>query len=265
MDSNTHSTQPRQPPQPPGTPGPPEGPELPVLPDGLAGLAAVVDELADQDLDRLSDRVRAERVQGLRWLVDRLEGQWLKELAGVDARGAAGADQDQHAGSTAGWLRNRLRMGAGAARNAIRTARALFCGPQHQTAQALTDGVLSPAHARVLAQGTRHLPDPVTREAEPVLVETAARVDPPRLRQAVGYLLEVADPEGADAARQRRHERRGLWLVPTLDDMVAVNGLLEPEAGQTVMAAMVANAPPTPRPSWPGGPWRPVGCPRPVG
>ena len=71
MDSNTHSN---QPPQPPGTPGPPEGPELPVLPDGLAGLAAVVDELADQDLDRLSDRVRAERVQGLRWLVDRLEG-----------------------------------------------------------------------------------------------------------------------------------------------------------------------------------------------
>jgi len=209
-----------------------------VLPDGLAGLAAVVDELADQDLDRLSDRVRAERVQGLRWLVDRLEGQWLKELAGVDARGAAGADQDQHAGSTAGWLRNRLRMGAGAARDAVRTARALFCGPLHQTAQALTDGVLSPAHARVLAQGTRQLPDRVVMEAEPVLLETAARVDPPRLRQAVGYLLQVADPDGADAARERRHARRGLWLSPTLDGMVAVDGLLEAEAGHTVLAAL---------------------------
>src|SRR5215212_10886265 len=107
MDSNTDSA---QPPQPPGPPGPPEGPELPALPDDLAGLAAVVDELADQDLDRLSDRVRAERVQGLRWLVDRLEGQWLKELAGVDARGAAGADRDQHAPATASWLRQRLRL-----------------------------------------------------------------------------------------------------------------------------------------------------------
>jgi hypothetical protein len=84
MYSNTHSTHPPQ---------PPEGPELPVVPDDLAGLTAVVDELAGQDLDRLSDTRRAERVQGLRWLVDRLEGQWLKELAGVDARRAAGADQ----------------------------------------------------------------------------------------------------------------------------------------------------------------------------
>jgi hypothetical protein len=63
-------------------------------------------------------------------------------------------------------------------------------------------------------------------------------LDPPRLRQAAGYLLEVADPDGADAARQHRHQRRGLWLSPTWDGMVAVNGLLEPEAGHTVLAAL---------------------------
>jgi hypothetical protein len=209
-----------------------------VVPDDLAGLAAVVDEFADQDLDRLSDTRRAERVQGLRWLVDRLEGQWLKELAGVDAHGVAGADQAQQAGSTAGWLRNQLRMGAGAARDAVRTARALFRGPLRGTAQALTSGVISSAHARVLAQGTRHLPDQVAAEAEPVLLEAATRLDPPLLRQAVGYLLAVADPDAADAARQHRHERRGLWLSPTLDNMVAVDGLLEPEAGHIMMAAL---------------------------
>ena len=71
-----------------------------------------------------------------------------------------------------------------------------------------------------------------------MLLETAARVDPPRLRQAVGYLLQVADPDGADAARERRHARRGLWLSPTLDGMVAVDGLLEGEAGHTVLAAL---------------------------
>jgi hypothetical protein len=47
----------------------------------------------------------------------------------VDARGAAGADQGVQAGSTAGWLRARLRMGAGAAASRVRTARALFRGP----------------------------------------------------------------------------------------------------------------------------------------
>src|SRR5919107_5640487 len=203
MDSNTHSTQPPEPlghPEPLGPLERPEPPELPErpgwreppeLPEDLAELAAVVDKLAGQDLDRLSGPVRAQRTQGLRWLVDRLEGQWLKELAGVDALGAAGADQDAPAPSTASWLRQRLRMGAGAAHDAVRTARALFCGPLTGTAAALTSGQLSAAHARVLANGTRHLPDQITADAEPVLLEAAARLDPPRLRQAVGYLVEV--------------------------------------------------------------------------
>jgi hypothetical protein len=229
MDSNTHSTgsvEPRDSLTPPGPP------------DGLAGLIAVVDELAAQDLERLSATVRAERVLALRQLADRLDGQWLQELAGVDARGAAGADHDQPALSTASWLRTRLRLGTGAAREAVRTARALFCGPLPATAAALTAGAISPAHARVLTQGTHQLPPQVATDAEPVLLETAQRLDPPRLRQAVGHLLLVADPEGADRERERRHERRGLWLSPTFDGMVAVDGLLEPEAGHTVLAAL---------------------------
>src|SRR5512132_4142703 len=115
MDPNTHST---------GSP------------DGLTALAATVDRLAAQDLHGLADAVRAERVLELRRLLDRLEGHWLHELAGVDARGAAGAEQDVQAGSTAGWLRARLRMGAGAASSAVRTARALFGGPLPATAKA---------------------------------------------------------------------------------------------------------------------------------
>ena len=62
-------------------------------------------------------------------LVDRLEGQWLKDLAGVDARGAAGADQGQEFGSTAGWLRNRLHLSDRAASRHVRTARALSAAP----------------------------------------------------------------------------------------------------------------------------------------
>jgi hypothetical protein len=90
MNSNKCSREHRD--QPPGAP------------DGLAALAAVVDELATQDLTGLPDPVRAERVLSLRCLVDRLEGQWLSELAGVDACGAAGADQGVPAPSTASWL-----------------------------------------------------------------------------------------------------------------------------------------------------------------
>src|SRR6266508_4326105 len=96
---------------------------------GLAPLAAAVDALAAEDLTRLPDGEAAARVLVLRRLLDRLEGQWLRELAGVDGRGAASAEDGTPADSTAGWLRGRLRLGGGAARQAVRTARALFRGP----------------------------------------------------------------------------------------------------------------------------------------
>jgi len=78
-----------------------------------------------------------------------------------------------------------------------------------------------------------------------VLVEAARRLDPPQLRRLVGHLGQVADPDGADRAAERRHDRRGLWLSPTWEGMVAVKGLLEPEAGHTVLAALEPLARPT--------------------
>jgi hypothetical protein len=132
----------------------------------------------------------------------------------------------------------RLRLGAGAAASAVRTARALFRGPLAATAAALTSGELSSAHAAVVASGTHTLPEHLTGEAEPVLVEAARRLDPPRLRRVLGHLQLVADPDGADRDRERRHQRRGLWLAPTFEGMVAVDGLLEPEAGHTLLAAL---------------------------
>jgi hypothetical protein len=227
MDPNTHST------QPPG--------ERPARqPEELAAVATDLGVLAAQDLDRLSEAVRAERVLALGRLADRLHGQWLRELAALDAAGAAGAElaQPAPAPSTASWLRHRLRMGSGAAHSAVRCARALFRGPLPQTGQALVAGELSVAHAKVLADGTHALPTQVVAEAEPVLLEAASRLDPPKLRQAVGWLCQVADPDGADRQAERRHERRGLWLSPTWEGMVAVDGLLEPEAGHTLLAAL---------------------------
>ena len=225
MESNTYSTEQLS--------RPSAGP-----PDGLTALAAAVDQLATEDLTCLPEAERAQRILGWRQLLDRQEGLWLKELAAVDAAGAAGAEQGVQAGSTAGWLRARLRMSAGAASRAVRTARALFRGPLAQTGQALTNGEVSVAHATVLSVGTQDLPAHVTVEAEPVLLDAARRLDPHRLRQVVGHLQLVADPDRADHQTQRRHERRGLWTSPTLDGMVALDGLLDPEAGQILLSAL---------------------------
>jgi Domain of unknown function (DUF222)/HNH endonuclease len=207
-------------------------------PSGLGLLVAAVEELATEDLTRLPDSEAAQRVLVLRRLVDRLEGQWLRELAGVDGRGAAGADQDTHADSTAGWLRGRLRAGRTQASGWVHTARALFRGPLGGTGQALAAGDISPRHAAVLAAGTADLPPGTAAAAEPELLTLAERLDPPQLRKVVAHLREVADPDGADERIQRQHARRGLWVSPTMDGMVAVDGLLDPEGGETLLTAL---------------------------
>jgi hypothetical protein len=230
MDSNTHST--------PGSGGRPAGPAAGLPDDGLAGLMREPNELAVQDVQGLSGAARTQRLLAWRQQLDRQEGLWLKELAAIDAGGLAGADRGEQAASTAAWLRNRLRMSVSAAHSAVRTARALFGGALPETAAALCAGEISPAHAKVVADGTQDLPDHVKLAAEPVLLETAGRVDPPKLRQVVEHLCQVADPEGADRQAERRHERRWVWLSPTWEGMVAVDGLLEPEAGAIVLAAL---------------------------
>jgi hypothetical protein len=68
-------------------------------------------------------------------------------------------------------------------------------------------------------------------------------------------------------------------VTPTLDGLVAVDGLLEAEAGQTLLAALeplarpasaddlvaAASVGPMPSPNWPAAAWRAASCPRPVG
>src|SRR5512132_3690213 len=217
MESNTHST---------GRRG------------RLAALTAEIDAFLAQDLDRLTDAALAEEILELRPQIDRLEGGWLQHLAAVDARGAAGAEQDRQFGSTAAWLRARLRMAATTATSQVRTARALFRGPLPATAAALCAGELSAAHAEVLAASTPHAPDHAINDAEATLLDAARRLDPSGLRKVVTHFAYTIDPDRADQQAQRRYERRGVWFTTTIDRMVAVRGIMTPEAGQTLITAL---------------------------
>ena len=136
-------------------------------PDELAALTAAIDDLEAEDVSGLPYAVRVERVLELRSPLSLLEIQWLKQLAAVDARGAAGAEQGRPAASTAAWLRDRLHMDAAA--TSVRIARALFPRSLTATADALAAGEFSPAHAAVLAHGTRDSP-PTRRGRRPIQV-----------------------------------------------------------------------------------------------
>jgi hypothetical protein len=108
MDSNTHSSS---------------------RAERRAALTAAIDELTAQPLDGLTDAALAEELRELQHQRDRLDGQWLRTLAAVDAGGAAGAEDGVPAGSTASWLRRRLRMSAATASSLVRIARACTAAP----------------------------------------------------------------------------------------------------------------------------------------
>jgi Domain of unknown function (DUF222) len=96
-----------------------------------------------------------------------------------------------------------------------------------------------------LTRATQELPAATVAAAEPVLLEATRRLDPPTLRKVVEHLVEVADPDAAEQQAQRRHERRRLWIASTFEGMVAVDGLLDAEAGETLLTALEPLARPT--------------------
>jgi Domain of unknown function (DUF222) len=245
MDQNTSSPSDRA--ASPG--GPPAGlAELPAgpggLPVGLEGLAAAIAGLAADDLNQLGGALLAAQVLAMRRLLDQAEADWLRRLATADAHGAAGAERGVQALSTTGWLRATTRMSPALAAQRVRTARALHRGPLAATAAALATGEVSYQHAAALADATSDLPPAKVAEAEPVLVDAARRLDPARLRRLAGHLREVVDPDAAEERTRRRLERRGLWLAATFEGMVDVKGLLDPEAGEAVQAALAPLARP---------------------
>src|SRR6266542_52196 len=204
---------------------PARAPTGPGLPAALDWLDAAVANLATLDPGQEPDAAR------------------LRLLAAVDARGAAGAEHGTLA-PTAGWLRANRRLSPHAAAQWVRTARALHRGPLAGTARALAAGEVSYAHAAVLADATSDLPPARVAEAEPVFLDAAARLDPPRLRRVAEHLRELVDPDQAEERGRARLEKRGLWLSVTFDGLVDVKGLLDPEAGEAAVAALAPLARP---------------------
>ena len=229
--------------------------------DDLATLEADLANLA-QDRTCLPAAVKAQRILRLRRLVDQLEGHWLSELADVDACGAAGAEQGIPAPSTAGWLRTRLHLGPGAATSMVRTARAVFRGPLTRTGQALTDGEVSAAHPRGRAPSTPDLAAPTAVAAEPILLEAAGRLDPPRAGPGRRPPPAGRRPRGRRPPGRATPCPAGLWPTPTLEGMVVVDGLLAARGRPDRAAGLGAAGPPPPRrrhrQRWPA----PGRCPR---
>jgi hypothetical protein len=154
----------------------------------------------------------------------------------------------QHAHTTAGWLRSRLRVRSGSSRRLVEVATALDRRPALD--QAVVTGAVNVEQAQVIDQCLTDLPPEVGSEAvaaaEVKLIEFAAEFDPDQLRSLGKRILLHVAPEVADkveAAALAREEARAygsrfLTLRSAGDGKVRLTGLLDTEAAAIVSAAL---------------------------
>src|SRR5450756_882670 len=203
-------------------------------------LDPMLDRLLAVEVAGLPDEALAADLVGLRVAVSRLESEFARRLVVFDRRGAAGVTG---AVSTATWLRGACRLSAGEASERVRTPRVL-ADDLAASADALAGGIISYAHARVLASAAGELPAESLPTVEPILVEAARHTDPAGLRALCTQVRTMLDPTGAEAAAALAHDRRHLSISATFAGAVVLDGVLDPEAGATVLAALAPLAAP---------------------
>ena len=170
-------------------------------------LTAALEGLADVPALSLGPYETAEAVVELTTALAQLRAVQLALLAHADRIDlAATADTT----STAAWLRSRIPLtGAGASRD-VALAQALDQETHAPTATALAHGRMQAEQAEVIVKAVDALPSGVAdndrRRAEQHLVDLAATHDAAALKVLGRRVLEVIDPEAADAELARRLE-----------------------------------------------------------
>lgn len=165
----------------------------PLSGSGMSAGARMHDFLDELDLgiEELSTAEVAQELAHWERVVRRVEAIKLRLVARADAVGIASATGMSGTGA---WLALATRSGQGEAARQVRLATALDEGLDI-TATALGQGIVSSAHAAVIADATSKLPDGVApkerTQIEQALVARAANLSPPELRRAARRCLEA--------------------------------------------------------------------------
>ena len=154
---------------------------------------------------------------------------WIGEILATDAH------QDLGYLSPLALLVDRLDVSRGTAQRLIGLARSLSEMPVVR--EAFRDGTLDEPRVRLLA-GAREANPELFAEAEQVLVDSFTGLDMKDFKAGVDLWRQNADLQAAEADASHLRDRRYLNVSPTLDNLVRIDGQLDPEAGQTLIDAL---------------------------
>jgi hypothetical protein len=185
------------------------------------------------DPSSLTDDQAAEGFGQLQRISELVEAKRLRWLADQDRR--ASHRRDGYL-STAAWLADRFRVGAGSAKRQVQVAQALDQMPQVR--DSFLSGDVSSSAVQVLAEAHREHPGEFTA-SEQTLLNAAATKPVPELRRLVSDWVQAVDEKSPDRAEILRSRRR-LDVCPTPARMVRVEGELDPEGGEALLTALQA-------------------------
>jgi len=202
--------------------------------ESIKALREATDVLTSHDPDRLFDDQIEHSVVELHRLRNSLDAVWLRHVAELETRHTY---LTQGYTSLAAWIADRCRVAWGRARHVIGVARSLSEMPKTQ--EAFTAGDVSLVAVRQLVKGRSRNTELFARDEE-VLVDAARDLSPRDFSKALAYWVDAADAVAAAADAEELYARRRLHLSATFQDMVAVDGELDPESGQVVTTAVAA-------------------------
>lgn len=195
-----------------------EGPRTPVeqrlhrLHRFAGRLLSGLDDAAEAGIEHLAvDCLTAaeagETVLELRQVLARVEGLLLAALARADRADVAGSAPGPVAVDTAAWLAHTGVVSGRRARHDVRLAEDLTT-TYVATGSALVAGRVDADQAGVIVRAVRRLPDHLgaaeRAKAEQHLLGEAVRFDADQLRRLGAHLLEVVDPDAAEAELARK-------------------------------------------------------------
>ncbi|MEU7798418.1 DUF222 domain-containing protein [Micromonospora arborensis] len=214
--------------------------------DALEQAEAAVAACFDAAAWAVSERDLVAALDATHRLEQRLAAVKLTLVRELDGRGTATA---QGASCTAVWLRDRLRLGVGAARRLVALAATLDTGPAG-VRDALADGLVDVEQVRVIAETVETVHTAAGAQAADkavgVLVDWAAQFDATQLRKLGTRILDHVAPEIADAATEaalraqesRATRDRHITISEQPDGRLRLTGILDIEAAALLRAAI---------------------------
>jgi hypothetical protein len=200
----------------------------------LARIAAAIDEVVAEELDASCAPPQSEVLLALLAQRERLDAEVVRR-AGVWER--AGEWSLDGAVTPASWLRSRARLDGAEASELVRTARIVH--DHAPTADALRSGTVPARRAHQIARTVKDRHDAYVANPD-LLLGPAATLPDDHFRVVTRRWREAVDDALAREEAFEQHERRYLHTSVTLAGMVAIDGLLDPEGGEALLAALEA-------------------------